>query len=143
MSRSAEIAIPTDHPILLYDGVCNLCNHSVQFVIKRDSKQQFRFAALQSDVGRKLLETHQFSADHLDSIVLIEDGKAYSHSTAALRVSRQLNSLWPLLYFFILIPAPLRNWVYNWIANNRYRWFGKQDTCMLPSPETRTRFLDV
>ncbi|MFT5124937.1 MAG: putative DCC family thiol-disulfide oxidoreductase YuxK [Kiritimatiellia bacterium] len=131
---------PDDQPVVLFDGVCNLCTRSVQFIIKRDPKKHFRFASLQSDEAKHLLAAHQASSD-LSSIQLIEGGRLYDRSSAALRICRHLNGLWPLLFGFIVIPKVLRDMVYNWIARNRYAWFGKTESCMLPSPETADRFL--
>jgi len=129
------------HPILLFDGVCNLCNSSVQFILKRDKQQAFRFASLQSEEGQKVLEQFEDTPEDLSSVVLVEDGKLYARSTAALRATRWLSGAWPLLYGFIVLPRPLRDAVYDWIARNRYRWFGKKDQCMIPSPELKSRFL--
>ena len=130
------------NPILLFDGVCNLCNHSVQFVIKRDKDGLFRFAALQSDIGKSVLVKHQLSTVSLDTVVLIDQGKAYTRSSAALHVLRHLGSPWSILTVFLLLPKGLRDMVYNFIAKNRYRWFGKEESCMIPTPELKNRFLD-
>jgi predicted DCC family thiol-disulfide oxidoreductase YuxK len=127
--------------ILLFDGVCNLCNGFVQFLIKRDHRKQFLYASLQSEEAGALLEAHQLSADTLNTVVLIEDGKAYTHSDVALRVSRQLPGLWPLCYGFVILPKGFRDALYNWVARNRYRWFGKREACMIPTPELKSRFL--
>jgi predicted DCC family thiol-disulfide oxidoreductase YuxK len=127
--------------IVLFDGDCNFCDASVQFIIQRDSKGYFNYTSLQSDVGQKLLKEHNIPED-LDSFMLIEDGQAYTKSAAALQVARHLDGAWKLLYAFIVVPAPLRNLIYDYIAANRYKWFGKKDDhCMLPSPEVRQRFL--
>lgn len=127
--------------VLLFDGVCNLCNSSVNFILARDPKAKFRFASLQSDEGQELLQAFEDRPSDLSSVVLIEDGQLYARSDAALRVARQLSGGWPLLYAFIVLPRALRDAVYDWIARNRYRWFGKRDSCMMPSPELRSRFL--
>lgn len=127
--------------IILFDGVCNLCNGAVNFVIKNEKGDRFRFAALQEGVGPELLDKYDINPADTDSIVLIENGKAYIKSTAALRIARHLKGLYPLLYFFIIIPVPIRNWVYDWVARNRYRWFGKMESCMIPTPELREKFL--
>ncbi|NBC06848.1 MAG: DUF393 domain-containing protein [Bacteroidetes bacterium] len=129
------------HPILLFDGVCNLCNSSVQFILKRDKQQAFRFASLQSEEGQEVLGQFEDKPEDLSSVVLVEDGKLYARSTAALRATRWLSGAWPLLYGFIVLPRPLRDAVYDWIARNRYRWFGKKEQCMIPSPELKSRFL--
>ena len=127
--------------IILFDGVCNLCNSSVNFVIKHDKKGYFRFASLQSETGKELLK--QFSIDPLstDSIVLIENNKAYIRSTAALRITKHLNKFYPALYLFIGIPPFIRNFVYDYIARNRYKWFGKKEACMIPTDAMKSKFL--
>jgi predicted DCC family thiol-disulfide oxidoreductase YuxK len=128
--------------IILFDGVCNFCNASVQFIIRRDPRQRFRFGALQSEPGQALLKQHGITptAD-LQSVVLIENGRLYTHSTAALRIARQLSGAWPLLYGFIIVPRPIRDWVYAFVARNRYRWFGKKEACSIPTPEQRALFI--
>ncbi len=131
----------TTHPILLFDGVCNLCNASVQFVLKRDTEGQFRFASLQSEAAQELLRQFPEAPAGINTVVLIENGQLYTKSDAALRAAKRLPGPWPLLYGFILLPRSLRNLVYDWIARNRYRWFGKEDQCMLPRPEWKERFL--
>lgn len=128
-------------PIVLFDGVCNLCNGSVQFLLKRDPEGRFRFAALQSDAGRSLLAEHGLDPDILSSVVLIEDGRIWKESSAALRIARHLPGAWKLLRVFAAVPRPLRDAVYRWIARNRYRWFGKTESCWLPTPELKARFL--
>jgi predicted DCC family thiol-disulfide oxidoreductase YuxK len=130
-----------DQPIVLFDGVCNLCNGAVQFIIRHDKKNIFMFASLQSEVGRKILEQYNFPLDELNSFILIENNKAYTRSTGALRVAKKINGLWPLLYGFIIIPKFIRDSIYNWVAGNRYKWFGKKDACMIPTPELKARFL--
>ena len=130
-----------DSPIILFDGVCNLCNQSVQFVIRHDPKSRFRFAALQSSTGELLLEKHQLNKEELLSVILVVDGKAYDRSRAALEIARRLNGLWPLMYVFVIVPPFIRNFVYDWISRNRYRWFGRTDECMIPTPELKARFI--
>ncbi|GGA77512.1 thiol-disulfide oxidoreductase DCC family protein [Ornithinibacillus halotolerans] len=127
--------------IILFDGECNLCNNTVQFVIKRDPKGIFKFTALQSRVGEGLLKEKKIPNDW-DSFILIEGEKVYTKSTAALKVCRNLSGFIKLLYVFIIIPSQLRNPIYNFIARNRYKWFGKRDSCMIPTPELKERFLD-
>jgi predicted DCC family thiol-disulfide oxidoreductase YuxK len=127
--------------IILFDGVCNFCDSSVQFVLKRDKKAYFNFASLQSEIGQQLLEKYKIPKDKFESLVLIENDKAYLFSTGALRIARKLNGAWPLLYGFIIIPPFIRDFFYKLIANNRYRLFGKKEECMIPSPEWRSRFL--
>ncbi|HYE60862.1 MAG TPA: thiol-disulfide oxidoreductase DCC family protein [Phycisphaerales bacterium] len=126
------------HPVVLFDGVCNLCTSSVQFIVRRDPEGRFRFAPLQSEAARGLLGE---TSERPDSIALVEGGRVYWKSTAALRIARRLGGLWRVLYVLIVVPRPVRDWVYNIIARNRYRWFGKQDACMMPTPELRARFL--
>ena len=128
-------------PLVLFDGVCNLCNGSVQLLLKHDPEGRFRFAALQSDAGRSLLAKHGLAADILSSVVLIEGGRVWRESSAALRIARHLPGAWKLLWAFTAVPRPLRDAVYRWIARNRYRWFGKTETCWLPTPELKARFL--
>lgn len=137
-----EESTTTDqHAVVLFDGVCNLCNTSVNFVIDRDPEGYFRFASLQSDEAGTLLEQCTEAPGALESIVLIEDGSCYSRSTAALRIARHLTGAWPLLYTFIAVPRPVRDFVYDWIARHRYEWFGKRDSCRVPTPELQSRFL--
>ena len=128
--------------IILFDGVCNLCNGAVQFVIKRDKNNQFLFASLQSVEGKKVLTENNLSPDKLYSFILVEDGKIYDRSTAALRVVKKLSGFWHLFYGFIIVPGFIRNGVYNFIARNRYKWFGRKDECMIPTPELKAKFLN-
>ena len=132
-------------PVVLFDGVCNLCNGAVLFVIDRDPAARFRFAALQSDEARRLLAPHgpdvTRRAAELSSIMILEEGRVYDRSTAALRIARRLSGLWPLLYAAIVIPRPLRDAVYDFVARRRYGWFGREEACRLPTPELRARFL--
>lgn len=130
------------HSIILFDGICNLCNGAVQFVIKRDKRNKFLFASLQSEEGKQILEEHNFPANKMNSFFLVEDGKVYERSTAALKVIKKLKGLWPLLYFFIIVPEFIRDSVYNWIASHRYQWFGKKEECMIPTPELKAKFLN-
>lgn len=130
------------HPILLFDGVCNLCNGAVQFIIKQDKRARFRFTAIQSDKGQALLQKLHLPTDDITTMVLIEGDKYYTHSTAALRNALHMGRLWTLLYVFIIVPRPIRDVVYAWIAKNRYRWFGKSESCMIPTPELKARFLE-
>lgn len=131
-----------EHSIILFDGVCNLCNAAIQFVIKHDKQKHFKFAALQSNAGQQLLKQYQLPSQNFNSFVLIQNEKAYTKSTAALMVSKQLAGITKLLYGFIIVPPLIRNAVYNFIAKNRYKWFGKKDSCMLPTPELLARFLN-
>ena len=128
-------------PVILFDGVCNLCNGFVQFIIERDPRAQFRFASLQSAAAAALLNGHLSTGPIPDSVVLVEGDRIYTQSTAALRVARGLGFPWSLSYAFIVVPKPLRDAAYAWVARNRYQWFGKRDVCMVPTPELRSRFL--
>jgi len=128
------------HPVILFDGVCNFCDASVQFILNRDPKGIFHFASLQSEVGQNLVKKHNVPAD-VDSMILIEDDKVYYKSAAALRISRHLQGAWKWLYALIIIPSPVRNFIYDLIAKNRYKWFGQKESCMLPPPNIRKRFL--
>lgn len=128
-------------PIMLYDGVCNLCNSSVRFVLKRDKAGVFRFAALQSAKAKQLLAPYEMGIG-LDTIYLIEDGRVYDRSSAALRIMRRLRFPWPLMAVFLIVPKPLRDAVYNWVGRNRYRWFGRSNTCQVPDAKVQNRFLD-
>ena len=143
---------PTDdkqlfEAIILFDGVCNLCNSSVNFIIDRDKTAKFKFSALQSAEAapysaRRCSRLPEEAEGSFDSILLIEGERCYDKSTAALRIAKRLDGMWPLLYGLIIIPKFIRNAVYNWIATNRYSWFGRLDACRLPTPELRQRFLD-
>lgn len=129
-------------PIILFDGICNLCNNSVQFVIKHDKGNNFMFATLQSTTGQSLLLQYNLPQEGFNSFVLIKDEKVYLKSTAALNVAKNLNGPVKLLYGFIIVPAFIRNSVYNFIAKNRYKWFGKKESCMIPTPALQSRFLN-
>jgi predicted DCC family thiol-disulfide oxidoreductase YuxK len=128
--------------VIFFDGLCNLCNGAVQFTIERDRRNVFRFASLQSDFAREKLKDFNVEPAEGSSFVLLEEGKIYQRSTAALRVAKKLKGLWPLLYTFIIIPPFIRDAVYNYIAKNRYKWFGKQESCWIPTPELKSKFLD-
>ena len=130
-----------EHSVILFDGVCNLCNQSVLFVIKRDRDDRFRFSPLQSDYALSHLSASNNLNKRPDSVILIENGKVYSESTAALRIARKLSGLWPLLYGFIIVPKFIRNYVYRWIADRRYRIWGKTDSCMVPTAKLKDKFI--
>ena len=126
--------------VILFDGECNFCDQSVQFIIKRDPIGYYKFASLQSDIGKQLLK--QFNApEDMDSFFLIDHNRCYHKSSAALRVCRNLKGLWKIAYPLLLVPKPIRDFFYGIVAKNRYKWFGKKDSCMLPPPEIRDRFL--
>ena len=129
------------HPVVLFDGVCNMCNASVNYIIDHDPAAQFRFASLQSDEGTQHAAEHGIEANKLSSMVLIEQDKAYTRSSAVLRVCRRLRGPAKLLWPFIVVPAFLRDPIYRFVANRRYKWFGKRDACRLPTEEDRARFL--
>jgi predicted DCC family thiol-disulfide oxidoreductase YuxK len=135
--------LPTDeHPVILFDGVCNLCSGFVHFVIARDKQARFRFAAVQSGVGRQILAELGRPLDDWDSNVLLDHGAAYVKSTAFLRIVRQLSGAWPLLALGRVLPLGLRDWLYDRVARNRYRLFGRRTVCMIPAPDVSARFLD-
>jgi predicted DCC family thiol-disulfide oxidoreductase YuxK len=127
--------------IILFDGVCNFCNGSVNFIIERDPQKYFKFAPLQSEIGEKLLKEKGVDKIETDSVVLIEDEKVYTHTTAALRIARRLSGSWSWFYGFIVVPPFIRDVFYKLFAKYRYQMFGKQEACMLPTPEMRERFL--
>ncbi len=131
-----------DHPVLLFDGVCTLCNSAVRFTVRFDESGTFRFAPLQSDVGRALLDHHDLPTDEFDSFVLVDGDDYYTRSTAALRICRELDGPWSLLYPLIRVPESVRDSVYDLIAKHRYRLFGRKDECQIPSPELRERFVE-
>ena len=126
---------------ILFDGVCNLCSGFVVFTIKRDPDAKFKFASLQSNEGENLQKEFGIDPDNIKTMVLVENDNYYIKSDAVLRIFKHLDGMWFILYYLIYIPRPIRNFVYDLVANNRYRWFGKKDVCMLPSPELKKRFL--
>lgn len=131
-------------PVVLFDGVCNLCTASVQFIVARDPRGTIRFASLQSRAaGRLLAPLGVTPAPEPQTVLLLEDGRLYTRSTAALRIARKLSGLWPLLIVFLAVPRPLRDAVYDFIGRHRYRWFGRTEACWLPTPALRARFLDA
>jgi len=136
------MALSTYKPIILFDGYCNLCSASVVFVLKRERGDVFRYASLQSDFAGRLLSDMGLDKDVPDSIVLVEGGQAYTRSTAALHIARRLKFLWRALYAFIVVPKFIRDPVYDWIARNRYKWFGKRSTCYVPKQDVKHKFLD-
>ncbi len=131
-----------ESPVILFDGVCNLCNNAVNIIIRNDRKKIFRFGSLQSAAAQKMLQSQNAPPSSFNSIVLIENGFVYTHSTAALRIAKRLPGLWKLLYGFILVPPFIRNSVYRIIARNRYKWFGKKDACMIPDASVPSRFIN-
>ena len=132
--------IQDSYDIVLFDGVCNLCNFSVDLIIRNDTKGRLKVGALQDAKTKELLKEYDINSEYLDSIILIRGDRVFYKSRAALEVTKQLKGLWPLLYGFIIVPNFVRDPVYDWIARNRYKWYGKRDTCRLPTPEERARF---
>jgi len=128
-------------PVIIFDGVCELCNRTVDFVLRWEKKPVILFTANQNPPGRQILTDLEIDADKVSTVFLLENGKLYQESTAALRLSRYLRFPFNLLYGFIIVPPFLRNAVYRWVARNRYRWFGERDTCRIPSQEELDRFL--
>ena len=129
------------HNIILFDGVCNLCNGAVAFIIKRDKKSVFKFAALQSEIGAKLIAKFNIDTQKVDSIILIDGDEYYEKSSAALHIAKHLSGAYPLLFGFMVVPKFIRNSVYDYVAKNRYKWFGKKESCMIPTAELKSKFL--
>ena len=133
--------IDLPHPIILFDGVCNFCNAGINFIINQDRKKVFRFAALQSEAGQKLLQQYNLPKEDFDSFVLIDEDSAYQSSTAGLRLYNKLSWYWKWTQVFWIVPKFIRDGVYNIIAKNRYKWFGKKESCMVPNQEIKDRFI--
>lgn len=131
-----------DSPVLLFDGVCNLCNGFVRFIIKRDVKEKFRFASLQSDAGKALLETFNLSQEKMESLVLVYENECFQKSTAVLKICKEFGGPWRIFYGFIILPKSIRDFFYSLVAKTRYKVFGKLNTCMLPTPDIKKRFLE-
>ncbi|RYG21134.1 MAG: DUF393 domain-containing protein [Chitinophagaceae bacterium] len=131
----------SEFPVVFFDGFCNLCNGAVQFIIGRDKKNIFHFSSLQSDYAQEILKKLTPNEGQSETMVVMEGGKIYERSTAALRVARRLDGFWPLLYGFIIIPRFIRDAIYQYVAKNRYKWFGKQESCWVPTPELKDKFL--
>jgi len=132
----------SDKPVVLFDGVCNLCNSSVLFIIRWDANAKLRFASLQSEFGEGQMKRFNLPPSALNSVLFVKNGKLFQKSNAALEIARTLDGLWPLLYAFKIVPLFIRDMVYDWIAKNRYRWFGKKEECMIPTPEMTARFVN-
>ncbi|MGY8932839.1 MAG: thiol-disulfide oxidoreductase DCC family protein [Flavobacteriales bacterium] len=128
------------HKVILFDGVCNLCNSFVNFVIRNDKKEVFKFAPIQSDFGEIALKKHRINSKDTDSIILVDDDNYYIKSSAALYIAKNLSGAYPLLFCFMLVPKFMRNWVYDFVAKNRYKWYGKKESCMIPTPELIDKF---
>jgi predicted DCC family thiol-disulfide oxidoreductase YuxK len=134
--------LPEDKTIIFFDGVCNFCNGSINFVIARDGKNKFLFAPLQSKTGQEFLASHQLNAREFDSVIVFRDGKLFKKSAAALQITSQLGFPWAILSIFKILPVFLLDFFYDFIARNRYRFFGKKDACMIPTREVRAKFLE-
>jgi predicted DCC family thiol-disulfide oxidoreductase YuxK len=135
--------IKSNHPTVLFDGVCNLCESTVRFIIRRDKHAEFRFAALQSDVAQKLMSDHQYAEGDLSSVLLVINKQFYRKSSAGLQIAKRLNGAWPLLYYlFFWVPRFIADPIYDFIGNRRYRWFGQKKECWIPTDDLRRRFLD-
>lgn len=132
----------TSNPIILFDGVCNFCNYWVNFAIKRDKKKKLKFTTLQGEAAKQLLPQFHINSTSLSSVIFLDKGKAYTQSSAAIRICKHLNGGWKLFYGLMIIPKFIRDFFYNIIARNRYKWWGKKDECMIPTPELKERFLN-
>jgi len=131
-----------NEPVVLFDGVCNLCNGSVTFIIRRDHTLKLKFASLQSEFGQEQMRRFNLPISSLNSVFLIKDGRLFQKSNAALEIARMLDGLWPVFYVFKIVPKFMRDFIYDWIAENRYWWFGKKEECMIPTPDMKTRFVN-
>jgi predicted DCC family thiol-disulfide oxidoreductase YuxK len=134
--------IPENTSIILFDGICNFCNYWVNQILRQDKKNRYRFASLQSEAGKKILALHKINVEYTDSVILIEDNKVYTQSTAVLKICKHLQGIYVLAYAFIVIPKFIRDNVYDLIAKNRYRWFGKAESCMIPTEEMKAKFIE-
>ena len=138
-----NFGVPKHKKLILFDGVCNLCNSSVQYLIKRDKKEHFLFTALQSETGKQILNQYKIDTTKIDSILLYTPEKGIDYkSTAALKIAVSLSFPENLMAIFFIVPTFIRNWVYDFIAKNRYKWYGKKESCMIPTPELKSRFLE-
>jgi len=127
--------------LILFDGLCNFCNFWVNFIIDHDDKRYFKFASLQSDIAQRILIEKKIDELKIDSIILVVNDQVFSKSSAALQIAKKLNGFWKILYIFSVIPSPLRDLIYDFVAKNRYKWFGKRETCRVPSKDEQERFL--
>jgi predicted DCC family thiol-disulfide oxidoreductase YuxK len=134
--------LPKDKTIVFFDGVCNFCNGSINFVLVRDEKNKFLFAPLQSKAGQEFLTSHQLNAQEFDSVIVFTEGKLFKKSAAALQITSHLGFPWTMLSVFKILPVFIRDFFYDFIARNRYRFFGKRDACMIPTREVRAKFLE-
>ena len=143
LSKRVSFAILImDNPIILFDGVCNFCNYWVTFAIKRDRKNKLKFTPLQGETAKQLLPQFHINPSSLSSVIFIDNGKAYTQSSAAIQICKHLDGGWKLFYALIIIPKFMRDGLYNIIARNRYKWFGKKESCLIPTAELKERFLD-
>ncbi|WP_445458528.1 thiol-disulfide oxidoreductase DCC family protein [Flavobacterium sp. HNIBRBA15423] len=134
--------LPKDKKIILFDGICNLCESSIQFIIKRDKKDTFRYVAIQSEIGQKIIKYIGIDTSKTDSIILYLPGRAYYYKAeAALLIAKELSGIYSLLSYLSFIPNNLKNLIYDYIAKNRYKWYGKKESCMIPTPELKAKFL--
>ena len=141
MATDLNNEINPDQSLVLFDGICHFCNNSVNFIIDRDPKKKFVFAPLQSELAKNVLTRLGEDSTVIDTIILIQHNKLYKRSRAALEIAKQLSGLWPLCYVFIIVPGFIRDLIYNFIAKNRYKWFGEMEACRIPTSEMRERFL--
>lgn len=141
IQQKIQESLVEKYPLLLFDGVCNLCNHTVQFVIKNDATKSIHFAPLQSEIGQFYLEKAKLPTKELKSLIFIDEGVIYTRSSGALQMSKYLKNPWKMAYAFIIVPKFIRDFVYNIIAKNRYRWFGEKEECMIPTPDIKARFV--
>lgn len=134
--------LPENKKVILFDGVCNLCNSSINYVIDRDKNDVFRFVSLQSELGKTIKQHIGYTKEDLDTIILYNPGEAYYiKSTAALKIINEFGGIWKLMNIFLLFPSILRDVVYNYVAKNRYKWYGKEESCRIPTPELKAKFL--
>ncbi|MDH5605393.1 MAG: thiol-disulfide oxidoreductase DCC family protein [Anaerolineae bacterium] len=131
-----------ENPVVLFDGVCNLCSRTVQFIVPRNPQANLSFASLQSEFGQSVLAAYQLPEEEFDTILLLEGAKIYFHSSAILRLATYLRYPWRLAGVMLLVPRPIRDRVYNWVSRNRYRWFGKLDACLVPTPDLQARMIE-
>ena len=131
-----------ENPLILFDGVCNLCNSSVQFIIKNDPAGYFKFAPLQSEISQNILKRYNMKTDDYDTFILYENNRIYTQSTGVLHVIKHFKNYYRFFYFFIIIPSFIRDYLYNFVARNRYRFFGRKEVCMIPTPELKARFIN-
>jgi predicted DCC family thiol-disulfide oxidoreductase YuxK len=139
--RTAKNVNEIPNNLILFDGVCNLCNALVQFVIRHDANGKFRFAPIQSEIGREIFERHDLDPDDLQTFVFMMERRMFLRSDAAIEVASRFGGAWAILRVFLLVPRSLRDFIYSFIARHRYQWFGRKDVCMIPTPEIRERFL--